>query len=50
MAKRYIFITRSTGNIAKIAGRDTREAAREVKRNKNFRVAIYDTWNDQFVR
>jgi hypothetical protein len=48
--KRYSFITRSTGNPARIRGAETRQQAREIKAANGFRLAIFDNVTGQVVR
>lgn len=50
MTKRYSFINRKTGKTANIKAVASRAAARAVKREKSFTVAIWDNVNQSFVR
>ena len=47
---RYSFVTKSTKNKANIRAVATREEARAIKAARNFKVAIWDNVNSQFVR
>lgn len=47
---RYTFITRKSGKRANIKGVATRKAARQIKVERSFKVAIFDNVTQQVVR
>jgi len=50
MSNRYSFVWRKSGKPANLKAVSSRDAARQVKRKKNFSVAIWDNLSGSFVR